>query len=194
MDINVAKCKEAGVPVNSILSTLQGYYGGIYASNFNQFGKQYRVMVEADNDYRSNPQGLDKIFVRNGAGTMAPITAFITLSKVFGPESIERFNLFTAISINGLPNAGYSTGDAINAVKAVAAEKLPVGYGYEFSGLTREELTTGQQSAYIFLLCLVFVYFLLCAQYESYILPLAVLLSLPIGFIRYLLVCQNCGD
>jgi HAE1 family hydrophobic/amphiphilic exporter-1 len=181
IDINVAKCKESGVPVSSVISTLQGYYGGIYASNFNQFGKQYRVMVQADYGYRSNAMGLDKIFVRNGIGTMAPITEFITLTKVFGPESISRFNLFTAISVNGSPNEGYSSGDAIKAVQEVAAEKLPAGYGYEFSGLTREELSTGTQSAYIFLLCLVFVYFLLSAQYESYVLPLAVLLSLPIG-------------
>ncbi len=181
VDINVAKCKEAGITVSSIISTLQGYYGGIYASNFNEFGKQYRVMVQADYDYRSNPQGLDKIFVRNALGNMAPITAFITLTKVFGPESISRFNLFTAIDVQGSPNPGYSSGDAINAIKAVAAQTLPAGYGYEFAGLTREELSSGTQSVYIFLLCLVFVYFLLSAQYESYILPLAVLLSLPIG-------------
>ena len=181
VDINVAKCKEAGINVSSIISTLQGYYGGIYASNFNQFGKQYRVMVQADYAYRSNPAGLDKIFVRNAAGTMAPITEFLTLSKVFGPESISRFNLFTAIDVQGSPNDGYSSGDAINAIKAVALESLPAGYGYEFSGLTREELSSGTQSVYIFMLCLLFVYFLLSAQYESYILPLAVLLSLPIG-------------
>ena len=181
VDINVPKCKEAGISVSSIISTLQGYYGGIYASNFNEFGKQYRVMVQGDYAYRANPSGLDKIFVRNAAGTMAPITAFITLTKVFGPESISRFNLFTAISVQGAPNDGYSSGDAINAIKAVAADQLPAGYGYEFSGLTREELSSGTQSVYIFLLCLVFVYFLLSAQYESYILPFAVLLSLPIG-------------
>ncbi|WP_428328684.1 efflux RND transporter permease subunit [Mucilaginibacter sp.] len=181
VDINVPKCKEAGVTVTSVISTLQGYYGSIYASNFNEFGKQYRVMIQADYGYRSNPVGLNKIFVRNDAGTMAPITEFVTLTKVFGPESISRFNLFTAISVTGSPNPGYSSGDAINAIKAVAAEKLPAGYGYEFSGLTREELSTGTQSAYIFLLCLVFVFFLLSAQYESYILPFAVLLSLPIG-------------
>jgi HAE1 family hydrophobic/amphiphilic exporter-1 len=181
VDVNVPKCKEAGIAVSSIISTLQGYYGGIYASNFNQFGKQYRVMVQADYGYRANTTGLDKIFVRNGTGTMSPITEFITLTKVFGPESISRFNLFTAIAVQGSPNAGFSSGDAINAIKAVAAEKLPAGYGYEFSGLTREELSSGTQSAYIFLLCLVFVYFLLSAQYESYILPFAVLLSLPIG-------------
>jgi HAE1 family hydrophobic/amphiphilic exporter-1 len=181
VDINVPKCKEAGVTITSVINTLQGYYGSIYASNFNEFGKQYRVMVQADYAYRSNPTGLEKIFVRNAAGTMAPITEFVTLTKVFGPESISRFNLFTAISVTGSPNPGYSSGDAIKAIKAVALEKLPAGYGYEFSGLTREELSTGTQSAYIFLLCLVFVFFLLSAQYESYILPFAVLLSLPIG-------------
>ncbi|MCO5945839.1 efflux RND transporter permease subunit [Mucilaginibacter flavidus] len=181
VDVNVAKCKEAGIEVTSVINTLQGYYGGLYASNFNQFGKQYRVMVQADYSYRTNPEGLNKIFVRNASGTMAPITEFISLTKVFGPESISRFNLFTAVSVTGLPNPGYSSGDAINAIKAVAAEKLPAGYGYEFSGLTREEISSGTQSVYIFILCLVFVYFLLSAQYESYILPLAVLLSLPIG-------------
>jgi HAE1 family hydrophobic/amphiphilic exporter-1 len=181
VDINVAKCKEAGVTVNSVLNTLQGYYGGLYASNFNQFGKQYRVMVQADYDYRANETGLSKIFVRNSAGTMAPISSFISLKRVFGPESISRFNLFTAISVSGQPNPGYSSGDAIQAIKEVALQSLPAGYGYEFSGLTREELSSGTQSAYIFLLCLVFVYFLLSAQYESYILPFAVLFSLPVG-------------
>jgi HAE1 family hydrophobic/amphiphilic exporter-1 len=181
VDVNVAKCKEAGVTVNSVINTMQGYYGGLYASNFNQFGKQFRVMVQADFLYRANPEGLNKIFVRADNGTMAPITEFITLSRVFGPESISRFNLFTSVSVQGQPNAGYSTGDAITAIKAVAAEKLPPGYGYDFSGLTREEISSGTQSLYIFILCLVFVYFLLSAQYESYILPFAVLLSLPIG-------------
>ena len=181
VEVNVAKCKEAGITVNSVVDGLQGYYGGLYASNFNQFGKQFRVMVQADYTYRANPTGLNKIFVRSASGVMAPITEFITLSKVFGPESIERFNLFTAVSVTGQPNAGYSTGDAIKAIKDVAAEKLPPGYGYDFSGLTREEISSGSQSLYIFILCLLFVYFLLSAQYESYILPFAVLLTLPIG-------------
>ena len=193
VDINVAKCKEAGITVTSVLSTLQGYYGGLYASNFNQFGKQYRVMVQADYDYRASEAGLSKIFVRNNTGVMAPITTFITLKKVFGPESISRFNLFTAISVSGSPKPGYSTGDAINAIKEVAATHLPAGYDYEFSGLTREELSTGSQSAYIFILCLVFVYFLLSAQYESYILPFAVLLSLPVGLAGTYLFAQIFG-
>lgn len=181
LDVNLEKCKEAGITVNSVLNTLQGYYGGLYASNFNQFGKQYRVMVQADAEYRKNPEGLSKIFVRNSAGTMAPITEFIKITRVYGPESISRFNLFSAIAVTGAPNAGYSSGDAIKAIQEVAAETLPAGYGYDFSGLTREELASGSQTVFIFILCLIFVYFLLSAQYESYILPFAVLLSIPFG-------------
>jgi len=181
MEINLAKAKDAGVAVNSILSTMQGYYGGLYASNFNKFGKQYRVMIQASPEFRANTEGLNKIFVRNNAGTMAPITEFIKMTRVFGPESISRFNLFTSISITGAPNPGFSSGDAIKAIQEVAAENLPAGYGYEFSGLTREELASGSETIFIFILCLVFVYFLLSAQYESYILPFAVLFSIPFG-------------
>jgi len=181
MDVNLEKCKEAGVTVNSLLSTMQGYFGGIYASNFNKFGKQYRVMIQAPPEFRKNPEDLNNIFVRNAAGAMAPITEFIKMRRVFGPEQISRFNLFTSIAITGAPNPGFSSGDAIKAIQEVAAEKLPSGYGYEFSGLTREELASGSETIFIFMLCLVFVYFLLSAQYESYILPFAVILSLPFG-------------
>lgn len=181
MDINLAKAKDAGVSVNTILSTMQGYYGGLYASNFNKFGKQYRVMIQAAPEFRTNTQGLNKIFVRNSAGNMAPITEFVKMTRVFGPESISRFNLFTSIAITGAPKPGYSSGDAIKAIQEVAAENLPAGYGYEFSGLTREELASGSETIFIFILCLVFVYFLLSAQYESYILPFAVLFSIPFG-------------
>jgi len=181
MDINLAKAKDAGVSVNTILSTMQGYYGGVYASNFNKFGKQYRVMIQASPEFRTNTQGLNKIFVRNSAGNMAPITEFVKMTRVFGPESISRFNLFTSISITGAPKPGFSSGDAIKAIQEVAAENLPAGYGYEFSGLTREELASGSETIFIFILCLVFVYFLLSAQYESYILPFAVLFSIPFG-------------
>jgi len=181
MDINLAKAKDAGVSVNSILSTMQGYYGGLYASNFNKFGKQYRVMIQASPEFRTNTEGLNKIFVRNSAGNMAPITEFVKMTRVFGPESISRFNLFTSIAITGAPNPGFSSGDAIKAIQEVAAENLPAGYGYEFSGLTREELASGSETIFIFILCLVFVYFLLSAQYESYILPFAVLFSIPFG-------------
>jgi len=181
ININVEKTKEAGFTVSEILGTMQGYYGGVYASNFNQFGKQYRVMYQAEADYRANPEGLNNIFIRNLNGDMAPISSFISLKKVYGPQSIARFNLFTAIKITGSPNPGYSSGDAINAIEEVAAASLPVGYGYEFSGMTREEISAGSQTAFIFLLVIVFVYLLLSAQYESYILPFAVLLSLPVG-------------
>ena len=181
LDVNLEKCKEAGITVNSVLNTLQGYYGGLYASNFNQFGKQYRVMIQADANYRKNPEGLNKVFVRNSKGEMAPITEFINMTRVYGPESISRFNLFSSIAVTGAPNAGYSSGDAIKAIQEVAAESLPAGYGYDFSGLTREELASGSQTVFIFILCLIFVYFLLSAQYESYILPFAVILSIPFG-------------
>ncbi len=181
MDINLAKAKDAGVSINSILSTMQGYYGGLYASNFNKFGKQYRVMIQASPEFRTNTEGLNKIFIRNSAGNMAPITEFVKMTRVFGPESISRFNLFSSIAITGAPNPGFSSGDAIKAIQEVAAENLPAGYGYEFSGLTREELASGSETIFIFILCLVFVYFLLSAQYESYILPFAVLFSIPFG-------------
>ncbi len=181
IDLNVASIKKAGLSVSDILSTLQGYYGGVYASNFNKFGKQYRVMYQADSEFRTDEQSLNKIMVRNKNGEMAPITQFITLEKVFGPQVISRFNLFTAIQITGAPAEGFASGDAIKAIEEVAKETLPVGYGYEFSGMTREEMSAGGQTIYIFMLCLIFVYFLLAAQYESYLLPFAVLLSLPVG-------------
>jgi HAE1 family hydrophobic/amphiphilic exporter-1 len=181
VDVNVAKCKESNISPAAVLSTLQGYYGSLYASNFNEFGKQYRVMIQADAAYRSDVQSLDKVFVRTGSNVMAPITEFVTLTRVYGPEFINRFNLFTSIAVSGAPRPGYSSGDAIKAIQEVAAKTLPVGYGYEFSGLSREELSSGNQTMLIFVLCLIFVYFLLSAQYESYILPFAVILSLSIG-------------
>lgn len=181
IDVNVEKTKEAGLTVNDILSTMQGYYGGVYASNFNQFGKQYRVMYQAEPEYRANPEGLNTIYVRNSDGIMAPITGFITLSRVYGPQSISRFNLYTSMGINGSPNPGYSSGDAINAINEVAAQSLPVGYAFEFSGMTREEISAGSQTFFIFTLVIIFVFLLLSAQYESYLVPFAVLFSLPIG-------------
>ncbi len=181
IDVNVAKIKQAGLSVNEVLNVLQGYYGGVYASNFNKFGKQYRVMYQADAAFRANEQSLNKIYVRNANGQMAPINEFIHLEKVYGPQAISRFNLFTSISVTGSPNAGYSSGDALTAVQEEAARHLPAGFGYEFSGLSREEANSGNQTVFIFLLCVIFVYFLLAAQYESYLLPLAVLFSLPVG-------------
>lgn len=181
IDVNVPKVKEAGFTVNDVLNAMQGYYGGVYASNFNQFGKQFRVMYQASPEYRDNPESLQNIYIRNSKGEMAPLSGFITMERVYGPQSINRFNLYTSININGSPNPGFSSGDAIKAIEEVAARHLPLGYSYEYSGMTREEIAAGGQTMLIFLLVVMFVYLLLSAQYESYILPLAVLLSLPIG-------------
>ncbi|KQB40676.1 RND efflux system, inner membrane transporter CmeB [Flavobacterium daejeonense] len=181
IDLNVPAIKKSGLTVTDVLGTLQGYYGGVYASNFNKFGKQYRVVYQSEPQFRNDPESFNKVLVRNSSGQMAPISQFVSLEKVFGPQAIERFNLFTSVKITGAPNPGFSSGDAIKAVQEVASQKLPLGYGYEFSGMTREEISAGGQTLFIFILCLVFVYFLLSAQYESYILPFAVLLSLPIG-------------
>ena len=181
IDIDAAKCKQAGISPRDILITLQGYYGGLYSSNFNRFGKLYRVMIQADPQSRISPETLNSIKVRNG-NEMAPITQFVTLKKVYGPDNITRFNMYTSMKVNGSPVPGVSSGDAIKVIEEVAAETLPVGYGYEFSGITREEQSTGANTTVIiFALCLVFVYLLLSAQYESYILPLAVILSIPFG-------------
>ncbi len=180
LTVNVPKVKESGLGVSDIMSAMQGYYGGVYTSDFNRFGKQYRVMVQADVPYRADAKTLNNIFVKTGSGEMAPITEYVSLDRVYGPEAIDRFNLYTSVKITGAPNEGYSTGDAINAIAEVSKE-LPQGYTYDFSGVTREELKSGSQAIFIFILCLVFVYFLLSAQYESYILPFSVLFSLPIG-------------
>lgn len=193
MDINVAKAKEAGITMSSILSAMQVYYGASYASNFNQYGKQYRVLIQADTAYRANIEGLNKIYVRTSTNKMTPITEFISMNRVYGPESISRFNLFSAMQISGSPNPGFSTGEALRAIQEVADKSLPAGYGYEFSGISREEQSSGTQSVYIFLLSLVFVYFLLSAQYESYILPFAVLLSLPVGLTGVFLFAKLFG-
>ena len=181
VNVNVAKCKDAGVSVNTVLNTLQGYFGGIYASDINKLGKQYRVMLQSHPDYRAKESDINKVFVRTDKGAMAPISEFVTLKKTYGPEFINRFNLFTSTAVTGAPNAGYSSGDAIKAIEEVAAQTLDRGYAYEFSGLTKEELSSGSQTTLIFGLCLIFIYFLLSAQYKSYILPFSVLLSLPIG-------------
>lgn len=181
VDVDVARCKRSGIATNTVLTALQGYVGGFYASDFNRFGKQYRVMVQAEPNFRGNPENLNSIFVKTSTGEMSPITEFISLKKVYGPENISRFNMYTAISVTGAPNFGYSTGEAIKAVQEVASQTLPAGFGYEFSGLTREEISSGNQSIWIFALSVIFVYFLLAAQYESYIMPLSIIFSLPIG-------------
>ena len=181
VDIDVAKVKQAGLTQSAILQTLQGYYGGMYISNFNKFGKLYRVMLQASPDARVNPETLKNIKVRNGA-EMAPIDNFVTLTRVYGPDALNRFNMFTSISVTGSPNPGVSSGDAIRVINEVAEQTLPTGYGFEYSGMTREMATQSSGStAYIFALVLLFVYLLLSAQYESYVLPWAVILSVPFG-------------
>lgn len=181
VDIDVAKVKQAGLTQNDILTTLQGYYGGMYISNFNRFGKLYRVMMQATPEARVDPETLKQVKVRNGS-EMAPISNFVKLTRVYGPDVISRFNMYTSISVTGNPAPGVSSGDCIKAVEEVAAQTLPTGFGYEYSGLTREEATTSSGSTgYVFALVLLFVYLLLSAQYESYFLPLAVILSVPFG-------------
>ena len=180
VDVDVAKAKQAGTSPAAILSVLQGYYGGMYASNFNAYGKLFRVMIQGTVESRMSESGLTNIYVRT-AGGMAPVSEFCTLKRVYGPSNITRFNLFTSIAINATPANGYSSGQAIQAAEEVAKQVLPQGYGYEFSGLTRSEKEASNSTAMIFVLCIVFVYLILSAQYESYILPLAVILSIPIG-------------
>jgi HAE1 family hydrophobic/amphiphilic exporter-1 len=193
LNVDVAKVKNAGLTVNDVLDAMQGYFGGIYASNFNQFGQQFRVMIQADPAYRAKPENLNSVYVRNANGVMAPITGFVSLDRMYGPQSISRFNLFTSIAVNGSPNAGYSSGSAITAIQQVAAQTLPQGYSYEYAGLTRQEISAGSQTAFIFLLCLIFVYFLLSAQYESYILPISILLTLPVGLAGAFLFAKIFG-
>lgn len=183
IEVDEAKAKQLGVSVSELLQTLQVYYGSSFASDFNRFGKFYRVIVQADIDYRADESSLNNVFVKNGSGQMVPVTSLVSLKRVYGPETVTRNNLFNAVLINGIPNPGYSSGDAIAAVKEVAENTLPRGFSYDFTGMTREEIDAGSQTTVIFLLSLVFVYFLLAAQYESYILPLAVILTVPAGIV-----------
>jgi HAE1 family hydrophobic/amphiphilic exporter-1 len=181
LDINDEKADQLGVSVKDILQTMQAYFGSAQASDFNRFGKYYRVIVQADVADRADPSSIDRVFVKNKTGEMVPINTLVKLKRIYGSETASRYNLFNSIQVNAIPKPGFSSGDAIKAIQEVAEQQLPQGYAYEFSGQTREELSSGGQSTVIFLLCLVFIYFLLAAQYESYILPLAVILSIPTG-------------
>ena len=184
IDIDAAACKKAGISPSDILSTMQGYYGGLYASNFNRFGKMYRVMIQSDPLSRKNLESLKNVKVRNNQGEMAPIAQFISVEKVYGPDIISRFNLYTSMKVMVAPASGYTSGQALAALAEVAQENLPTGYTYELGGMAREEAqSSGSTTGLIFVLCFVFVYLLLSAQYESYILPLAVLLSIPFGLL-----------
>jgi HAE1 family hydrophobic/amphiphilic exporter-1 len=192
INVDVAKCKQAGISPATVLSTLQGYYGGLYASNFNAYGKLYRVMVQGSPETRMTPESLNNIYVRT-KNDMAPVKEFCNLERVYGPSNINRFNLFTSINVTATVADGYSTGEAIKAVQETAATMLPQGYTYEYSGLTRSEASSSNSTALIFLLCFVFIYLILSAQYESYILPLSVVLSVPFGLAGAFLFTQLFG-
>ncbi|MBW9201687.1 efflux RND transporter permease subunit [Bacteroidales bacterium SW292] len=194
LDIDAAACKRAGISPNDILSVMQGYYGGLYASNFNSFGKMYRVMIQGERDATKNLESLESIMVRNSNGDMAPISQFVKLTKVYGPDVISRFNLYTSMKVMVAPATGYTSGQALQAIAEVADQNLPAGFGYELGGMAREEAeTSGSTTGLIFVLCFVFVYLLLSAQYESYILPLAVLLSVPFGLMGSF-IFVNCAS
>jgi HAE1 family hydrophobic/amphiphilic exporter-1 len=193
LDIDAAACKKAGISPSDILSTMQGYFGGLYASNFNRFGKMYRVMIQAEPDATKNMESLNSIKVRSGS-EMAPITQFVSMKKVYGPDIINRFNLYTSMKVMVAPASGYTSGQALQAIAEVAKENLPTGFGYELGGMAREEASTsGSTTGIIFVLCFVFVYLLLSAQYESYILPLAVLLSVPFGLMGSFIFVNGFG-
>lgn len=182
IDIDAAKAQQAGLSTSTILSTMQGYFGSMYVSNFNRFGKIYRVMMQAPPEQRVSMESLKNIKVKSASGKMASLENFVTLEKVYGPDLLNRFNLFQSIAVTGNPAEGYSSGQALAAIERVAQETLPQGYGYEYAGMTREEGSgSGNTTAIIFALCLLFVYLLLSAQYESYIIPWAVILSIPFG-------------
>jgi hydrophobic/amphiphilic exporter-1 (mainly G- bacteria), HAE1 family len=183
IEVDNIKAKQLGVSISELMQTMQIYYGSSFVSDFNRFGKYYRVMAQADIPYRADPGSLDGIYVKNNEGGMVPAKTLVTLKRVYGPETVTRNNLFNAVTINGIPKPGYSTGDAIKAIEETSKQVLPRGYAYEWTGVTKEEISTGNQTAFIFLLSVVFVYFLLSAQYESYILPLAVILTVPTGIL-----------
>jgi HAE1 family hydrophobic/amphiphilic exporter-1 len=193
IEIDNEKARQLGVNVSDLLQTMQVFYGSSFVSDFNRFGKYYRVMAQADAEYRNNPESLNNIYVKNTDGKMVPVDALVTLKRVYGPETVTRNNLYNAVVINGVPKPGYSTGDAIKAIEETAKESLPRGFGYEFTGMTREEKKSGSQIVVIFIMSLVFVYFLLAAQYESYILPLAIILTIPLGVFGVLLFINMMG-
>lgn len=193
LEVDAAICKRNGVSPSDVLSTLSGYIGGNYASNMNRFSKLYRVMVQAPPEFRLNTESLNNIFVRNDAGEMTPIKQYLKLTRIYGSETLTRFNLFSAIQVNGAAATGYSSGQAIQAVKEVAAQVLPTGYGYEFGGMSREESNTGNTTTLVFVICVVFIYLILCALYESLFVPMAVILSVPFGLAGSFLFAKMFG-
>ena len=193
VDIDAAQCERVGITPAEVLSTLAGYFGGNYASNFNRFNKLYRVMVQADPATRVTPESLKHFYVRTGNGEMAPMSQFVTLTKTYGPQTISRFNLYNAIAVSGTPASGYSSGDALRAVKETAAKVLPRNYGYELGGISREEAETGNNTVVIFSLCAVLVYLILAGLYESLLLPIVVIVSIPCGLMGSFLFAKLFG-
>lgn len=193
VDVDAALCKRNGVSPSDVLNTLAGYVGGSYSSNLNRFTKLYRVMVQAAPEYRLDTEALNNIFVRNSDGEMSPISQYLTLTKVYGSESLSRFNLFSAISVSGVPADSYSSGQAIGAIREVAGTVLPEGYGYEFGGMSREEASTGNTTTMMFIICIVFIYLILCALYESLMIPFAVILAVPFGLAGSFLFARLWG-
>lgn len=193
VEVDAAVCKRNGVSPSDVLNTLSGYIGGNYASNMNRFSKLYRVMVQASPEFRLDTKALHNIYVRNSSGEMTPINQYLKLTRIYGSEILTRFNLFSAIQVNGTPATGYSSGQAIQAVKEVAAQILPTGYGYEFGGMSREESSTGNTTTLVFVICVVFIYLILCALYESLFVPMAVILSVPFGLAGSFLFAKMFG-
>ena len=193
VEVDAARCKSNGVSPSDVLSALGGYVGGIYASNFVRFTKLYRVMIQASPEYRLDEASLNNIFVKSSSGDMSPIGQYITLTRIYGSETLSRFNLFPSISVSGTPAEGYSTGQAIAAIREVAAEQLPEGYGYEFGGMTREEASAENTTTIVFIICIIFIYLILCALYESLFIPMAVILSIPFGLAGSFIFAQLWG-
>lgn len=193
VEVDAALCKRNGVSPTDVLSTLAGYVGGSYSSNLNRFTKLYRVMVQAAPEYRLNTEALNNIFVRNSSGEMSPISQYLTLTRVYGSESLSRFNLFSAITVSGVPADGYSSGQALKAIEEVAKTSLPEGYGYEFGGMSREEVSTGNTTTMVFIICIVFIYIILCALYESLMIPFVIILSVPFGLLGSFLFAKLWG-
>ena len=193
IEVDAAKCKRNGVSPSNVLSVLSGYVGGSYASNMNRFSKLYRVMLQANPESRLDTDALSNMFVRNANGEMSPIAQYVSLTRIYGPQSISRFNLFSAISVNGQAANGYSSGEAIAAVREVMEERLPAGYGFEFGGMSREEAASGSSTAIIFVICVVFIYLILCALYESLFIPIVIILSVPFGLAGSFLFANMFG-
>lgn len=193
VEVDAARCKRAGVKLNDVLSCMAGYVGGSYSSNMNKFSKLYRVMVQGEIDSHLDASALNNMFVRTDDGTMAPLASFVTLTPVHGTASLNRFNLFPAIQVSGMPATGYSSGQALQAVREEAARVLPEGYGYEFAGMSREEATAGQNTIFVFAACIIFIYLILCALYESLFIPMAVILSVPFGLMGSFVFAQLFG-